>query len=226
MAHKILIVEDEIKLARFIQLELKYEGYAAEIETDGRKALNSALENNFDIILLDIMLPSLSGLEVLRRLRQSSKVPVILLTAKDEISDKVTGLDYGADDYITKPFAIEELLARIRVTLRHQIPMEQSSDLYIIEKLQLDGNSYTVTYNSTPIELTKTEFQLLKYLFQNKNIVLSREKIVSKVWGYDYYGDSNIVDVYITYLRNKIHKFTPKKFIHTIRGVGYTLKDE
>ncbi|GAA0176748.1 response regulator transcription factor [Clostridium sediminicola] len=226
MPKKILIVEDELKLARFVELELKYEGYNPTIVCDGREALSLILNNDFDLILLDIMLPSLSGLEVLRRLRQNSDIPVILLTAKDEISDKVTGLDYGADDYITKPFAIEELLARIRATLRHKKISKLPENIYIIEKLEMNLNKYTVSYDHINIELTKTEFELLKYLIENKNLVLSREKIISHVWGYDYCGDTNIVDVYIRYLRSKINKLSNKKFIYTVRGVGYTIKDE
>lgn len=225
MKKNFLIIEDEIKIARFIELELQYEGYNTTIVSDGRKALNLALNNDFDLILLDIMLPSLNGLEILRRLRQTSNVPVILLTAKDEISDKVTGLDYGADDYIAKPFAIEELLARIRVALRHK-GIDNNENCYKIENLEMSLDTYTVSYNNQNIELTKTEFELLKFLMQNKNLVLSREKIITNVWGYDYYGDTNIVDVYVRYLRSKITKLSQKKFIHTIRGVGYTLKDE
>ena len=174
------------------------------------------------------MLPSLNGMEVLRRLRQTTEVPVIMLTAKDQITDKVMGLDIGADDYMTKPFAIEELLARIRVDLKRQKnnTIIKASTLLQVDELELDLEKYTVCFNSEIIDLTKREFDLLKYLIENKNIVLTRDKILEKVWGYDYLGDTNVVDVYIRYLRTKIDEKYNKKFIHTIRGVGYQLKHE
>jgi DNA-binding response OmpR family regulator len=223
---KILIIEDEIKIARFIELELKYEGYIVEQAHDGREGLQKALEGGFDLILLDIMLPSLNGIEVLRRLRQTSDISVIMLTAKDDIMDKVTGLDNGADDYVTKPFAIEELLARIRVALKRKKVEVKASHLLKLENLCLDLEKYTVRYGDNMIELTKREFDLLKYLLENKNIVLSRDKILETVWGYDYFGDTNVVDVYIRYLRTKIDDKYNKKFIHTVRGVGYMIKNE
>lgn len=223
---KILIIEDEIKIARFIQLELQHEGYLVEQAQDGRVGLEKALKDNFGLIILDVMLPSLNGMEVLRRLRQSSEVPVIMLTAKDEITDKVMGLDIGADDYMTKPFAIEELLARIRVTFKHKRVSACNSNIIKTGKLKLDTDKYVVTYNDETIDLTKKEFDLLKYLMFNKNIVLSRESILEKVWEYDYAGDTNVVDVYIRYLRSKIDDRFNAKFIYTIRGVGYQLKYE
>lgn len=223
---KILIIEDEIKIARFIELELKYEGYTAEQCHDGREGLHKALEGNFDLIILDIMLPSLNGVEVLRRLRQNSEVPVIMLTAKDDIMDKVMGLDTGANDYMTKPFAIEELLARIRTALRRKKTEIASLKTIQLEKLCLDLEKYNVTYAGNIIDLTKREFDLLKYLLENKNIVLSRDKILETVWNFDYFGDTNVVDVYIRYLRSKIDDKYNKKFIHTIRGVGYMIKNE
>lgn len=223
---KILIIEDEIKIARFLELELKYEGYNVEQCHNGKDGLQKALLGQFDLILLDVMLPLMNGIEVLRKLRQSSEVPVIMLTAKDEVMDKVVGLDMGANDYVTKPFAIEELLARIRVALKKKVVTAESSKILQLEKLKLDLEQYTVTYDSSPIELTKREFDLLKFFMINKNIVLSREKLVEQVWGYDYFGDTNVVDVYVRYLRSKIDDKYNKKFIHTIRGVGYSLKDE
>jgi two-component system response regulator ArlR len=223
---KILIIEDEFKISRFIQLELEHEGYTVEFSYDGREGLEKALITSFDLIILDVMLPSLNGMEVLRRLRQTSDVPVIMLTAKDDIIDKVMGLDIGADDYMTKPFAIEELLARIRVTLKHRRITESKSDILQIGKLKLDLIKYEVTYNTVIIELTKKEFDLLSYLMHNKEIVLSRDTILEKVWGYDYFGDTNVVDVYIRYLRTKIDDKYNTKFIHTVRGVGYQIKDE
>lgn len=223
---KILIVEDEIKIARFLELELKYEGYVVEQAHDGRQGLQKALEGGFDLIVLDIMLPSLNGIEVLRRLRQTSEVPVIMLTAKDDIMDKVMGLDNGADDYVTKPFAIEELLARIRVALKRKKVEPAAAKSLQLGKLALDLDKYTVTYDGSPIELTKREFDLLRYLLENKNIVLSRDKILETVWGFDYFGDTNVVDVYVRYLRSKIDDKYDTKLIHTIRGVGYMLRDE
>ncbi|WP_097026329.1 response regulator transcription factor [Clostridium peptidivorans] len=223
---RILIVEDEIKIARFLELELKHEGYEVNQAHDGREGLDKALEKEFDLILLDIMLPSMNGIEVLRRLRQSSEVPVIMLTAKDEIMDKVVGLDMGANDYVTKPFAIEELLARIRAALKRKVTQIMTSSILELGDLKVDLDKYIVTYNNEVIELTKREFDLLQYFLENKNIVLTRDKILQAVWGYDYMGDTNVVDVYVRYIRGKIDDKYNKKIIHTIRGVGYLLKDE
>lgn len=220
---KILIIEDEVKIARFVQLELEHEGYRAEVVHDGRVGLEKALHERFDLIILDIMLPSLNGMEILRRLRQVSQVPVIMLTAKDDVSDKVMGLDFGADDYLTKPFAIEELLARIRTAFKHKRVQDRESHVIEIGALKLDPNKYTVCLNGEIIDLTKTEFDLLKYLMINQGMVLTRESILKKVWGYDYSGDTNIVDVYIRYLRSKIDDRCGQKFIYTVRGVGYQL---
>lgn len=223
---KILIIEDEAKISRFIQLELQHEGYEVHQCYDGRDGLEKALNVQFDLIILDVMLPSLNGMEVLRRLRQASQVPVIMLTAKDDIMDKVMGLDIGADDYMTKPFAIEELLARIRVAFKHKKVLTNSSEIIQIGELKLDNSKYIVTYKNENIELTKKEFDLLKYLMLNRSLVLTRDNILEKVWGYDYIGDTNIVDVYIRYIRSKIDDKYNIKFIHTVRGVGYQLKYE
>ncbi len=222
---KILLIEDEVKISRFLELELNHEGYQVEQAYDGRTGLAKALDGGFDLVILDIMLPSINGLEILRRIRKNSDIPVIMLTAKDETMDKVMGLDMGADDYITKPFAIEELLARIRVALKRKTQVMKTS-LLEVNELRLDLDKYAVSYNHHPIELTKREFDLLKYLLENKNIVLTREKLVEAVWGYDYMGDTNVVDVYIRYLRSKIDDRFNHKIIHTVRGVGYLLKDE
>ncbi|MCB2361177.1 response regulator transcription factor [Clostridium estertheticum] len=223
---KILIIEDEVKIARFLELELKYEGYIVSQSHDGREGLDKAMNEAFDLILLDIMLPSLNGLEVLRRLRQVSDIPIIMLTAKDEIMDKVTGLDIGANDYMTKPFAIEELLARIRTALKKNTQVNKSSNILSVGELIIDLDQHMVSFNNNSIDLTKTEFDLLKLLVDNKNIVLTRNKIIDIVWGYEYMGDTNVVDVYIRYLRSKIDDRFRKKFIYTVRGVGYLLKDE
>lgn len=223
---RILIVEDEIKIARFLELELKHEGYEVDQSHDGREGLDKALDKEFDLIILDVMLPSMNGIEVLRRLRQSSEVPVIMLTAKDEIMDKVVGLDMGANDYVTKPFAIEELLARIRAALKRKVTQIIASNILELGDLKVDLDKYIVTYSNEIIELTKREFDLLRYFLENKNIVLTRDKILQAVWGYDYMGDTNVVDVYVRYIRGKIDDKYNKKIIHTIRGVGYLLKDE
>lgn len=222
---KILVIEDELKISRFIELELKHEGYSVEKAYDGREGLQKALAGQFDLVLLDIMLPSINGIEILRRVRKASDVPVIMLTAKDETMDKVMGLDMGADDYVTKPFAIEELLARIRVALKRKAVATKGSILQV-DQLKMDLDKHSLTYSDETIELTKREFDLLKYLLENKNIVLTRERLLETVWGYDYTGDTNVVDVYIRYLRSKIDDKYDIKIIHTVRGVGYLLKDE
>lgn len=228
MNERILIIEDEVKIARFLELELTYEGYIVEKVHDGREGLNKFREGSFDLVLLDIMLPSMNGMEVLRRIRQNSEVPIIMLTAKDETMDKVSGLDMGADDYVTKPFEIEELLARIRVALKRKGSFKEtaSKNLLKINELVVDLEKYTANFKGEEIELTKREFDLLTYLLENKNIALSRERIVETVWGYDYFGDTNVVDVYIRYLRSKIDDRYNIKLIHTVRGVGYIIKDE
>ncbi len=225
---KVLIVEDELKLARFVELELKHEGYEVAIANDGRSALDIFEEFKPNIVLLDLMLPGLSGIEVCRRIRKLSDVPIIMITAKGEVMDKVMGLDNGADDYITKPFAIEEVLARMRVALKHKKTSEEQgeSSRLSVRDLTLDLGKRTVKLGDNSIELTKREFDLLVYLIKNKNIVISREQILNKVWGYDYFGETNVVDVYVRYLRTKIDDKYNEKFIHTIRGVGYYVKDD
>ena len=224
---KVLVIEDEPKISRFIQLELEHEGYTVDLSGDGRDGYEKAKNSIYDVIILDIMIPYLNGMEVCRRLRQESiNTPIIMLTAKDDITDKVMGLDIGADDYMTKPFAIEELLARIRVVLKRKAKDEVDSHKRIVGDLVLDKDQYSVTYKDDNIELTKKEFELLEFLMENKNIVLSRDKIIDKVWGYDYAGETNITDVYIRYLRSKIDQKYDIDLIKTIRGVGYQLKDE
>jgi two-component system, OmpR family, response regulator ArlR len=223
---KILIIEDEAQIARFIELELKYEGYVVEKAHDGRSGLEKAISDKFDLIILDVMLPALNGMEVLRRLRQTLEIPVIMLTAKDEITDKVMGLDLGADDYMTKPFAIEELLARIRVALKRKKVATEVSNALQLGNLKIDLDKHSVYYKENLIDLTKKEYDLLKYLVENKNIALTRDKILEFVWGYDYYGDTNVVDVYVRYLRSKLDDKYGIKLIHTVRGVGYILKNE
>lgn len=225
---RILIVEDEKKIARFLELELQHEGYEVDTAHDGRSGLEKALSWQPDLMILDLMLPELSGIEVCRRLRHESYLPIIMLTAKDDVSDKVMGLDMGADDYMTKPFAIEELLARIRVGLKKHraAAVQPASAALTAGELRLDPASYTVTWNNTPISLTKKEFDLLRYLMAHKGQAVTRDALLSDVWGYDYAGDTNVVDVYIRYLRHKIDEPFGVKTLHTIRAVGYMFNYE
>ena len=225
MAEHILLVEDEEKLARMVEMELKYEGYEVEKALDGRKGLDLALNGQFDLVLLDIMLPQLSGMEVLRRLRKESQVPVIMLTARDSVVDKVSGLDSGADDYVTKPFAIEELLARIRAALRNKGGAVQSAALTAGD-LVMDVERHQVSVRGQDVELTKKEFGLLRHLLENKSRVLTREVLLDAVWGFDFVGETNSVDVYIRFLRSKLDDAFGMKLIHTVRGVGYVIKEE
>lgn len=229
---RILIVEDEEKIARLLELELTYENYEIEKVYDGLEAFTKFQEEDWDLILLDIMIPGLSGIEVLRRIRSSNtNVPVILLTAKDSIEDKVAGLDLGANDYVTKPFQIEELLARIRAVFRTNVSSNTVSssvdvDWYEFADLKVSEETREVYRGEDLIELTPREFDLLTYFLKNTRIVLSREQLLNAVWGYDYFGDTNVVDVYIRYLRNKMDKPYDKQIIHTVRGVGYVMKEE
>ena len=234
MGAEILVVEDEEKLARFVELELLHEGYQVVKCGNGRDALDLALKEDFDLVLLDIMLPGLNGLEVLRRLQKEKEVPVILLTARDAVMDKVSGLDAGAVDYITKPFAIEELLARIRVALKlhskasshgQEGGQEEEGHLHW-NLLTLDEPRHRVTYDGHEIPLTNREFTMLKVLLENKDIVMSRETLLDKVCGYEYMGETNVVDVYIRYLRTKIDNVFGVKMISTVRGVGYVIKTD
>ncbi len=223
---KILLVEDEEKLARFVELELTHEGYQVDKAFDGRKGLEMAEGGGYDLMLLDIMLPELNGLEVLRRLRRSSQLPVIMLTARDAVMDKVTGLDMGADDYITKPFSIEELLARIRAALRKQSAQKKEDGMLTCADLSVDVSRHRVARGGREIELTGREFALLQYFMENKTLVLSRDQLLEQVWGYGYLGETNVVDVYVRYLRNKIDDGFEPKLLQTVRGVGYVLRDD
>ncbi len=225
MIEKILIVEDEEKMARMLELELQHEGYKVRKAFDGREALEIFESEHFDLILLDIMLPKLSGTEVLRRIRRNSHIPIIMITARDSIMDKVFGLDSGANDYITKPFVIEELLARIRACFRYK-SSSASSKLLSAMGLTLNKDSNQVMVGNQEVELTHKEFELLQCLIENKGRVLTRDILLDKVWGYDYVGDTNAVDVYIRFLRSKIDEVFQMKLIHTVRGKGYMIKDE
>lgn len=226
MAKRILLIEDEEKIARFTELELVHEGYEVGKAYDGRQGLEEALSGKYDLILLDVMLPALNGLEVLRRLRKESSVPVIMLTARDAVMDKVSGLDAGADDYITKPFAIEELLARVRVALKKHTDHVQQTHRLTVCGVTMDTDRHEVTCSGEPIELTNREYELIHVLMENKNIVMDREKLMNRVCGYDYIGETNIIDVYVRHIRSKIDDVYGIRFIQTVRGVGYVIKDE
>lgn len=233
---KILIVEDEPKIARFIELELTHEGYEVDKVDNGRAAVDAALSASYDLVLLDIVLPQLNGMEVLRRIRRERDVPVVLLTARDAVMDKVAGLDAGADDYITKPFAIEELLARIRVALKRREQMAQAQDgpqaegepsrhVLKVHDVQLDVERHEVTVKGESVELTNREFEVLKALMQNRNIVMTRDRLAQLACGYDFVGETNIIDVYIRHLRAKVDDRHDIKLISTVRGVGYVIRE-
>ena len=227
MAERILLVEDEEKLARMVELELQYEGYEVDKAFDGSAGLEKALSGRFDLILLDVMLPGMSGMEVLRRLRKESQVPVIMLTARDAVMDKVSGLDLGANDYITKPFAIEELLARIRAAFRVTAkPQEEAEGETLTAGLvALEPDSRQVTVKGERVELTRKEFDLLEYLLRNKGKVVTRDALLDHVWGFDFVGETNAVDVYIRFLRSKLDEKFDLKLIRTVRGVGYVIEE-
>jgi len=233
-AEKILLVEDEEKMARLVELELLHEGYEVTKAFDGATGLAQAETGGFDLVLLDVMLPELNGVEVLRRLRRGSDVPVILLTARDSVMDKVSGLDTGADDYITKPFAIEELLARVRAALRKSAQAETRGeggpDSRVLRALSgaltLDADRHEVRVGGEAVELTLREFSLLQYLLENKGRVINRDTLLARVWGYDYAGETNAVDVYVRFIRSKIDERFGEKLIHTVRGVGYQIRED
>lgn len=226
----VLIVEDEEKILRLLELELEIEGYQVGKAMDGKEALEAYQSRKWDLILLDVMLPGISGIELLRKIRTKNNItPVILLTAKGSVEDKVSGLDLGANDYITKPFQIEELLARIRAVLRMR-PAASSMEVEIggwlnTADLKVNDKTREVIRGDSHIELTPKEYDLLLYLLKNKRQVLSRDQILEAVWGYDFQGETNVVDVYIRYVRKKLEHGFEKPLIHTVRGVGYVMKD-
>ncbi|WP_409405471.1 response regulator transcription factor [Priestia megaterium] len=224
---KVLIVEDEEGLVEFLELELKYEGYLVDVAYDGRTGLDKATKQKYDIILLDLMMPGLNGIEVCRRLRTTKDTPVIMLTAKDSVMDRVMGLDNGADDYFSKPFAIEELFARMRVIFRRQEnnKMLNQKLLLTFKDIELDLESRTVIKEKKLIELTNKEFELLAIFMRNINKVLTRDILLEQVWGYDSVVETNVVDVYVRYLRNKLSAQDKELYIQTIRGVGYVMRD-
>jgi len=221
----ILIIEDDKAITRVLELEFSYEGYTFDIAHDGKVGLDLFEKGNYQVVLLDLMLPSINGLELCRKIRRSSNINIIMLTAKRDITDRVIGLDIGADDYITKPFEMEELLARIRSAIR-RVKMNQAEFVKIqVGPLSINVLTREVLMNGQTIELTKKEYELLEYLGNNKDIVVTRDQIINHIWGYDFVGDTNVLDVYIKYLRNKIDYPHQTKLIQTVRGVGYTLRE-
>lgn len=226
MKKHILLVEDEKNIARFIELELKHEQFDVTVSYNGREGLQIASDEtkHFDIILLDVMLPELNGIEICRRVRSHSDVPIILITARDAVMDRVAGLDAGADDYIVKPFAIEELLARIRSILRRTNQLEKESKLLQFKNITINQEAYSAYIGHRLLELTKTEFDLLCLLISNKNRVCTRDQILENVWGYHTDVETNVVDVYIRHLRSKLPK-EASSYIETVRGVGYVMRE-
>ncbi|MFC5448560.1 response regulator transcription factor [Paenibacillus aestuarii] len=224
---RILVIEDEKSLARFIQLELEHEIFYVETAYDGRSGLDLALQQEWDMILLDIMLPFVSGIEVCRQIRQQKKTPVIMLTARDTVTDRVSGLDSGADDYIPKPFAIEELLARMRALFR-RVDMQDTSpqphQTLAFRHLKVDVDARVVHKGNQLVDLTKREFDLLVMFMRNPNLVLTRDMLLDQVWGYDSLVETNVVDVYVRYLRNKLDEPGADSFIQTMRGIGYVMR--
>lgn len=222
---RILIVEDDEKIARVIQLELDYEGYETEIAYTGKEALDKYEASSFDLVLLDVMIPELNGLEVLRRIRlKDDQIKVIMLTARDAVMDKVSGLDSGANDYMTKPFEVEELLARIRVHLKSTTVTETKQEVITHRHIEIKPMSREVFSNGEAVYMTQKEFDVLLYLMNHKNQALSRDQIIEAVWGYDYFGDTNTVDVYVRYIRKKLDASKPS-LISAVRGIGYMIKD-
>lgn len=221
---RILIVEDERKLARFMELELVHEGYEVDVVSDGQTAIMSLMNNSYDVMLLDLMIPVLDGIEVTKRSRKFTDIPIIMITARDGLEDKVKGFDIGADEYMTKPFEMEELLARLRALFRQGAAKTPASPVLAFKDLSLNRETYEVVRAGENKELTKREFDLLKYLLENQGIVLTREKILNQVWGYDFEGETNVVDVYIRFLRSKLDEGHGDKLIHTVRGAGYIIK--
>jgi len=225
---KILVIEEEENMAKFVQLELQHENYEVTVERDGRSGLEAALSEDWDLILLDLMLPELNGIEVCRRIRQEKNTPIIMMTARDSIIDRVSGLDHGADDYIVKPFAIEELLARIRALLRRidlDIDVTRNNDQVLKYKnLVIDKTTQTLKRNGEVIDLTRREYDLLSALMENVGTVLSRDDLLERVWGTGSSTETNVVDVYIKYLRNKIDRAGAPSYISTVRGKGYVMR--
>jgi DNA-binding response OmpR family regulator len=231
MEQRILVVEDESQIAKILKIELEFEGYEVLVAYDGKSGLQAALTEKLDLILLDVMLPELNGLEVLRRIRkENERIPILLLTARNLTMDKVSGLDLGANDYITKPFEMEELLARVRSSLRQNSIVAQESEeegkTLSFQDLSINLDSREVKRGNTFISLTPKEFDLLVYLLMSKNKIVTRENILNDVWGYEFEGETNVIDVYIRHLRKKIEdESADSMIIQTVRGVGYTIRE-
>lgn len=222
MVKKILMVEDETSISDFIKGELEYEGYSVCIKEDGREGLEEALKNEYDLIILDIMLPSMNGFEICRRIKKVKITPIIMLSARDSVMDKVNGLQIGADDYIPKPFAIEELLARIEVVFRRQ---DNTNDSIVkFKDIVIDRRSRVVKKNNNEINLTNKEYELLMILIDNKDKVVTREELLDQIWGYGYEPETNVTDVYIRYLRSKLDNKNKEEYIQTVRSVGYIMR--
>lgn len=219
--HRILVIEDDAAISRVLQLELEHEHYEVDVARDGLAGLEKALKEP-DLVILDLMLPRMDGLEVCKRIRAKSTVPIIMLTAKDRVPDRVAGLDLGADDYVTKPFSTEELLARVRARLRERSPQ---SNVIEYRDVVMDRDRHEVRRGDKLISLTAKEYALLEYLLLHRNKVHTRDELFNGVWGSDFLGDSNLIDVYVRYLRGKIDDGFDDKLITTVRGVGYTIKD-
>ena len=219
---RILMVEDESSIYEFVKLELEYEGYQVCVKEDGRDGLQEALYNDYDLVILDVMLPSINGFEICRRLKREKNTPVIMLSAKDSVMDKVNGLQIGADDYISKPFAIEELLARIEVVFRRQNNLNDS--IVKFKDLVINKHSRVVKQNDNEINLTNKEYELLQILIDNKDKVVTRDEMLENIWGYDYEPETNVIDVYIRYLRAKLNSNDKEKYIQTVRSVGYIMR--
>lgn len=225
MAELILVIEDETNIAQFLERGLIYEGYRVEVAFDGQRGLAIARDNPPNLVILDWMLPGLDGIEVCRRLRAASEVPILMLTAKDGVPDRVIGLDAGADDYLVKPFSFDELLARVRALLRRSVPTSRP-EILRFANLTLDTGTHRATRGDRPIDLTAKEYELLELFMRNPRQVLTRDVIFDRVWGYDFGGESNIIEVYVRYLRQKTEMDNDQRLIHTVRGVGYVLRED
>ncbi|PJF38945.1 MAG: DNA-binding response regulator [Phototrophicales bacterium] len=225
MAEQILVIEDEANIAQFLERGLIYEGYRVDVAYDGQSGLSMARDNPPDLVILDWMLPGIDGIEVCRRLRAASEVPVLMLTAKDAVTDRVKGLDAGADDYLVKPFSFEELLARVRALLRRSNTTSRPEILRFAD-LSLDTGTHRAIRGERAIDLTAKEYELLELFMRNPRQVLTRDIIFDRVWGYDFGGESNIIEVYVRYLRQKTEAENEPRLIHTVRGVGYVLRED
>ncbi len=225
MSEHILVIEDETNIAQFLERGLIYEGFRVDVAYDGQSGLAIARDNPPDLVILDWMLPGLDGLEVCRRLRTASTVPILMLTAKDTVPDRVTGLDAGADDYLVKPFAFDELMARVRALLRRSVTVS-GPEMLRFSDLTLDTGTHRATRDNRPIDLTAKEYELLELFMRNPRQVLTRDVIFDRVWGYDFGGESNIIEVYVRYLRQKTEDESESRLIHTVRGVGYVLRED